>query len=152
MKVAHAEAFLSRSYTSRATGDEVNVMILYGNPGDLGAHDPKVCYGVNGFELTGQYAKRSGTGDVPNDFWAARFDKPSPNPGAFEVWWAWSTKNDWRAPDSPRFAFAGESRIYKLYMQQTLKDTPNSAPRTTPLDTFLPLFLDDLRKVLTSPQ
>lgn len=148
MKVSHAEAHLSRTYTNRISGDAVNVMILYGNPGDLGAHDPKVCYGGNGFDLAGNYAKRSAAGDVPNDFWAARFDKPPPNPAAFEVRWGWGTGNDWQAPDSPRLAFARQSRIYKIYLQQTLRESSNSAQGTTPMEGFLPEFLKDLRDVL----
>ncbi len=148
MKVAHAEAYFSRSYKENSTGQTVNVMILYGNPGDLGAHDPKVCYGTTGHELAGRYSKRNFAGTVPNEFWAAQFDKP--NAGSFEVLWAWGTGKNWQAPDSPRLSFAGEGRIYKIYIQHPLSgsESSGSSSNAGAEETFLSDFLNELNKEL----
>ena len=147
VKTTRARSWLNRSYTRAATGETVNVMLLYGDPGDLGAHDPKVCYGGIGFDMAGGYTKRKITGDAPHEFWSAKFEKPMPYGGAFEVWWGWGTEGAWRAPDSPRLAFAQETAIYKLYLQQSL----NPARSETPLDNFLPGFLNELQKRLMTP-
>jgi len=135
VKVSHAEAYLNRSYTESSSGRSVNVLVLYGEPGDLGAHDPKVCYGSAGHELAGPYSHKSIPADFPNDFWAAKFVKPNSN--SFEVLWAWGTGGDWQAPESPRLAFAGQSRIYKVYIQKPVDDPDAS---------FLPEFLNALKK------
>jgi hypothetical protein len=143
LKVAHAEAYLNRSYTEKASGRTVNVLVMYGDPGELGAHDPKVCYGSAGHELAGPYTHKSLQSEVPNDFWAAKFEKPNAN--AFEVLWAWGTGSGWHAPDSPRLAFAGQGRIFKVYIQKPAEDPEG-------LDaTFLAEFLNALNKAICTP-
>jgi hypothetical protein len=143
VKVAHAEAYLNRSYMERSSGRTVNVLVIYGNPGDLGAHDPKVCYGSTGHELAGPYTRRNFPAGVANDFWAARFEKPGAKPS--EVFWAWGTGGGWQAPDSPRLAFATQGRIYKLYVQRPAEEAGAQEP------TFIPEFLEELRNATTAP-
>jgi hypothetical protein len=143
LRTAHAEAYLNRSYTETSSGRIVNVLVMYGEPGDLGAHDPKVCYGSAGHELAGPYSQKVVPGGVPNTFWSARFEKPNALP--FEVLWAWGTGGDWQAPDSPRLAFAGEGRIFKVYVQKPADD-PDALDGT-----LIPELLEALRTAITQP-
>lgn len=143
LATARADAYLNRRYT--AGSQSVNVLILYGEAGDTAAHDPKVCYGGNGFTMLAKSPRRV----EADDFQAARFERALPEPAAFEVWWGWGVGKAWSAPDMPRLAFARESRIFKVYFQQ-----PSAAPGTPsagspPLDRFLPLFLAEWRKTAT---
>ncbi|MGL6096462.1 MAG: exosortase-associated EpsI family protein, partial [Fimbriiglobus sp.] len=44
LRIAEADAHLSRTYTTGRTKQAVGVLLLSGRPGPLGAHTPDVCY------------------------------------------------------------------------------------------------------------
>ena len=146
MRVAEAEAHLGRTYRNR-TG-AFTVMILYGSPGGLGAHDPKTCYAGTGFEQRGASAKTlraDGTGEL----WNARFERGPPDRAALDVFWGWGTDGTWHAPDQPRLAFAGEGRIYKIYLQRGI--ATNDASNANAPNAFFGLFLNEVKKALAKP-
>ena len=119
MRVAEAEAYLSRSYGNQLTKESYSVMLLYGPPGDLGAHDPKTCYAGTGFEQCGIGTKQNAS-NGSCELWNARFERTDPNRETLEVFWGWGTRGDWKASDLPRLEFANESRIDKIYIQRSL--------------------------------
>lgn len=138
MRVAEAEAYLSRSYVNQQTKESYSVMLLYGPPGDLGAHDPKTCYAGTGYEQCGNETKLS----FPKtgfELWRSRFSRTSPSRETLEVFWAWGTFGDWKASDRPRLEFANESRIYKIYIQRLL-----SSDQSVSGGDHASLFLDPL--------
>jgi len=146
MRVAEAEAYLSRTYRNRSEG--YTVMILYGSPGGLGAHDPKTCYAGTGFDQRGasaQYPLPGGRGEL----WNARFEREKAERAALDVYWGWGTRGDWQAPDRPRLAFAGEGRIYKIYLQRAVAANAGAEPK--PAGEFLGPFLDEVRIALAKP-
>jgi len=150
MRVAEAEAYLSRTYANSQTNEAYSVMLLYGSPGDLGAHDPKTCYAGTGFEQAGASSRWPAAGW--GELWTAQFERTSPPPkAALEVFWAWGTRGDWSAPDQPRWTFAGEGRIYKLYVQRAVSSTDRgAAPR--PVSDFLDPLLRELKTALGAPR
>ncbi len=119
MRVAEAEAYLSRSYVNQLTKESFSVMLIYGPPGDLGAHDPKTCYAGTGFEQCGIGTKQS-VSKASFELWRSRFERTSPSRETLEVFWGWGTDGDWKASGYPRLEFANESRIYKIYIQRSL--------------------------------
>ena len=139
MRVAEAEAYLSRTYRNR--NEAYSVMILYGSPGGLGAHDPKTCYAGTGFEQKGS-SKQMCFEDI-GMLWNARFDREVPERASLDVYWGWGTHGEWDAPDQPRLVYAGESRIYKIYIQR--------AADAKPADEFLGPFLLEVKKALAKP-
>ena len=145
MRIAEAEAYSSRTYANSKTNEAYSVMLLYGPPGDLGAHDPKTCYAGTGFERAGGSSRWPGAG---SELWTARFERTTPPPkAALEVFWAWGTRGDWSAPDQPRLAFAGEGRIYKLYVQRAVSANDRGA-EPKPAGDFLEPFLRVLKTAL----
>jgi Protein of unknown function (DUF3485) len=119
MRIAEVEAYLSRRYVNQLTKESYSVMLLYGPPGDLGAHDPKTCYAGTGFEQCGIGTKQN-VSRGSDELWKARFERTSPSRETLEVFWGWGTHGDWKASDRPRLDFANESRIYKIYIQRSL--------------------------------
>ena len=53
LRIAEADASLSRIYRHENGYDAINVLVLYGEPGPLGAHTPEICYAGTGFEQQG---------------------------------------------------------------------------------------------------
>lgn len=142
VNVGRFQAYLNRPYTHADTGAAVWVQVLYGEPGDIAAHDPAVCYAGRGWVLA-DTPRPTPVGDSGDALWTARFRK---NADALEVYWGWGVDGDWRAADNPRFAFARHRRIYKLYAQRVASDD-----RADPLTEFLPLFLHRLDEAVPTP-
>ena len=140
MNAANFSAFVSRKYRNPKTDAVVSVMLLYGRPGDLGAHDPEFCYGGSGYREIGIRKKRT---VLTGNLWSARFDRPDQAPTSIEVCWGWGDRGTWEAPDDPRYAFANRGRMYKMYVQQARTDSLVSQ-----MDEFTPELCRELRKVL----
>ena len=142
VNVGRFQAYLNRVYTQPGSGVAVSVMVLYGEPGDIGAHDPTVCYAGSGWQLDGFPRKvtvgEADTGKPPvSELWSARFRRQE---DSLQVYWGWGTNGEWRAADNPRFTFARHRRIYKVYAQRMVANT--APPSTTdPLAEFVPKFL-----------
>lgn len=148
MRVAEAEAYLSRSYVNRLTKESFSVMLLYGPPGDLGAHDPKTCYAGTGFEQCGIATKQS-VSKASFELWRSRFERTSPSRETLEVFWGWGTYGDWKASDRPRLEFVNESRIYKIYIQRSLL-TNKLAPDGDRSSEFLEPLLAEVKSSLSN--
>ena len=146
MRVAEAEAHLSRTYRNRS--EAYTVMILYGSPGGLGAHDPKTCYAGTGFEQRGSSVKVP-LADGGGELWNARFERTAPNRVTLDVYWGWGTNGTWHAPEQPRLTFAGEGRIYKIYLQRVV--AANSGAELKPAGEFQEPFLHEVKQALAKP-
>lgn len=152
VNVGRFQAYLNRVYTRPRTGASVSVMVLYGEPGDIGAHDPAVCYAGSGWALDCAPGKaRVGEADggpiAPPELWSATFRRQE---SALRVYWGWGANGDWRAADNPRFTFARHRRIYKVYAQRVMPNaTPPAAPE--PLAEFLPEFLGCVNDAVAPP-
>lgn len=144
LRVSEAQACMSRVYTKN--GQSVAVLVLFGEPGPLGAHTPEICYGASGHQQIGQPFRDTETGGN-GTLWTARFESPGTPPSQIEVTWGWGTDGTWSASATPRMEFAGHSRIYKVYVSRritTLATGPNP-------NEFLTPFLRALRTVLSDP-
>lgn len=153
LRVAEAKAHLSRAYTNEATNEAVTVLVLYGEPGDLGAHTPQVCYAGTGFDLCGSAAKRTlPRADSPeaDELWTGRFEK---NAGreALEVNWGWGVNGRWYAAENPRFTFADHRLIFKIYAQRSVRGDPSPPAAADPMTDFLVSFLRAFRTATTGP-
>ncbi len=150
--VGRFQAYLNRVYAQPRTGATVSVMVLYGEPGDIGAHDPKVCYAGSGWTLDGIPGKaRVGEADgglrEAAELWSARFRRQE---DALHVYWGWGANSDWQAADNPRFTFARHRRIYKVYAQRMIANT--APPSTTdPLAEFVSKFLSCVNDAVPPP-
>jgi hypothetical protein len=139
--VAEAQAHLSRIYTNAKSRSSINVMLLYGEPGPLGAHTPETCYAGAGFKQLGTPSVKSVAGRSA-DYWSGNFETGGDVTSTVNVNWTWGTDGVWKASDNPRFDFAGQTAIFKLYITRTL---PRKDSETNPVEEFLPEFLKQLQ-------
>lgn len=146
LRIAEADASLSRIYRHTNGYDSINVLVLYGQPGPLGAHTPEVCYAGTGYEQQGSREVQN----MPNSddqFWTAYFGKPNQAAGV-QLLWSWRSKDGaWVAAESPRLAFADSTRIYKIYLSRT-SFAQDAAKKSTVTDAFLSEFLPLLDTVI----
>jgi hypothetical protein len=153
VRVAEAAGNVSRSYVNRKNRDRINVLLLCGPSGPIGAHTPDVCYGGIGFSCKGSPAVKGMT--LPNgghaSFWTARFEKTSATEEPLRVYWAWSVNGDWEATANPRADFALQTSLYKLQLVRV--DNPTSRDRDSnqdSFDLFLTEFLPLVKTALTT--
>jgi hypothetical protein len=157
LRVAEAAGSVSRTYANRKNGSRMNVLLLCGPTGPIGAHEPKYCYAGNGFEMSGQpqkvaVAAPEGTGAT---YWSVLFEKKAPTTEVpLRVCWMWGLDGEWRASDNPRSDFALRRALYKLYVSRSEPKGlagGTSAAAPDPIHEFLIAFLPEVRKALATP-
>lgn len=111
--------YLYRRYLHRQSGTQIVVALYCGRPGPISIHTPDVCYAGGGYEV-GRPAKQTidcGPEKAPAEFRTAVFLKEkATDRSQLRIFWSWSARGDWTAPDNPRFAFARHQFLYKLYV------------------------------------
>ena len=116
--VAHRYIRYTRSGAKPAF---VDVLLLAGDPGDIGAHDPERCYGGSGHKSAGpRTRKQVADQGVTHSFWCERFQRETLPAGTVEVCWSWTADGPWVAADDARFDYASRGLLYKMYVSRTL--------------------------------
>jgi hypothetical protein len=118
-------AKLLRRYVHRASGATVTVFLTRGATGPIVAsHQPDSCYPGAGYCFAGPMTRRSvpvGPDARAHEFRVATFSKTErATPLHVRVYWSWTADGGWQVPDNPRLAFAGQRRLYKLYVIRQL--------------------------------
>ena len=147
LEQARADAYLSRIYVRERTKDVVSVLVMAGNPKEMGAHDPKVCYVSAGYTQKGVETKLTvpRTEGLPDTLWTVKFEGDRDSPPLQQVAWGWTTNGTWSASDRPRIEYAQEPLLYKVYVSRAVaKDVPNDDLTTE----FLKELLPEVRKAL----
>jgi len=148
-KMAGAEAWLSRVYTNPGRGVSISVLLLGGLPGKMSTHTPDICYAGAGYELgpPAAYERRYGTDGRRAGFRTATAMRGGANPSALRIFWTWHASTGWAAPEDPRWTFAAERALCKLYV---VRETGGAAvaPDRDPCNEFLDLFLPELDRAV----
>lgn len=157
LRVAEAAGHVSRTYTNRKNNARLSVLLLCGPTGPIGAHEPKYCYGGNGFDMKDQPERKTvGLPDKTTPtYWSVVFEKKSdPGQVPLRVCWAWGTDGDWQAATDPRTDYALKRALYKLYVSRHEPRTPNGQPLpgADPIPAFLTEFLPEVKKALAAPE
>ncbi len=152
LRAAGAEGCWMHSFTSTETGQKVLVVVLCGRTGQMCVHRPENCYPGQGFDLAGAPVNRvfkMSNSSPDAEFWTARFTRPEVTTGEVQlrIFWAWNAAGQWKAPEYPRWTFASQPYLYKLYVirQQPLG---GERPGDDPAAEFLRQFLPELTKAL----
>lgn len=152
LKTAGAVGYWVHSFTSVETGQKVLVILLCGRTGQMCVHRPENCYPAQGFDLTADplhHNIKMASGQADAEFWTARFAKPEVTTGGAQlrIYWAWNAAGRWQAPEYPRWTFAPQPYLYKLYVVRVL---PLGGERSgeDPAAEFLRHFLPELTKAL----
>jgi EpsI family protein len=150
---AEFAGYVLRRYENRR-GDVVSLLIACARPGPLSVHTPETCYGGAGFQMvTAEAARQSldpGLGTPPAEMWKATFARDTAaNPERLRVLWSWNSKGVWTAPNNPRWKFAGQPVLYKIYVTQAFLPQNEETDGAACL-AFLREFLPEFNKILTT--
>jgi hypothetical protein len=140
-----------RDYVDRH-GNRVSIFLTYGEKGPLCFnHTPLGCYRSNGYKVIGARTKfevPEHDPKYPATFEVAQFERTDdPVPHYVRVYWSWSGSGAWLVPESPRVTFANFSGLYKLYVTRDMA-SPSDVPEADPAQSFMEVFLPELRKAL----
>jgi hypothetical protein len=151
---------LVRRYENQRDGRVASVILACGRPGPVAVHSPDVCLPSAGSDLVARPARWSpamdgaaqpgqpGQSGQAAEFWVATFQKKeATGPLCRRVYWAWSADGTWRAPDSPRLAFARFAVLYKVYLIQEVS-RPDEQRTDEECEDFIQLLLPELEKAL----
>jgi EpsI family protein len=151
---AEFSGYLLRRYENQRTGAAVKVLVACGRPGPLSLHTPEICYPGAGLRmLAGEAARQTldaRFGPIPAEIMKATFARENAtSPEQQRVVWSWHGKSGWTAPNNPRWEFAGQPVLYKMYVTQEF------FPRNEETDAegclqFLGEFLPELDKVIVA--
>jgi hypothetical protein len=132
-----------REYWNPATGDRVNVALLFGPRGPIAVHTPEICYSSAGTTLLGDRVAQSLDIDGQSEkFWSVQFAHDGDPKPSLEVWYAWSDGGPWQAADQPRFWLT--DRLYKIQ----LAGKPSADGTQSSLQDFLAHFLLSVREAI----
>jgi hypothetical protein len=148
---AGARGYWMRDYTNQRTGESVTVLLMCGPWGKMSVHTPDLCYRGAGYEVEAEPVRQTpGVPGVPAEFWSARLAKREATAAtALRIHWAWSADGSWRAPDRPRWTFAGSAFLFKLYLVRGA--TGEARPGADASLAFARALLPALDEVLFAP-
>ncbi len=144
LQMANVESHIHRTYTKPNSSEQITVLIMFGESGSIGAHEPELCFRGAGFRQCTQRIPRSVPGERA-EFWTATFETGGFPASSTTLTWGWGADGIWKASENPRFDFAGRDRIFKLYVTRLV--IPNAPD--DPTDAFLKLFVHELHRCLT---
>jgi hypothetical protein len=146
-----ATGHILRIYTNASIGQSVSVLLLSGLPGDISTHTPDVCYPGAGYKLaTPQpYSFHYGTPGQTVEFRTAVASREGANPSVLRIFWGWKGSKAWSAPEEPRWTFASESVLLKIYIVRQTQGTAVD-PKNDPCNEFMKILLPELDRVVSS--
>ncbi|MEI8211711.1 MAG: exosortase-associated EpsI family protein [Planctomycetota bacterium] len=134
------QGYLLRTYVHQATGEAINVAVLFGPKGPIAVHTPEICYSSRAFQQTSLRVPQENDFDgMENKFWRLGFASNTIDKQKMSVAYAWSDGGAWVAAEAPRFW-----RADYLYKIQTASRMLNSKQDST--EEFFKDFLPELRK------
>jgi Protein of unknown function (DUF3485) len=144
-----AVACIGRKYSNRMRGVSVTVLLLGGLPGDISNHAPDICYPGAGYTLnaTSPFDYDYGPGKKRAGFRTALAARGGVSPSVLRILWGWNASKGWTAPAEPRWSFASEPWLCKVYV---IRETAGSTikPEDDPCTEFLSVFLSEVDRLV----
>ena len=134
-------------FTNANTGKTVTVFLACGRPGPVSVHTPEVCYAGNGYDVEKPVKFSSSRTNLSGQtFFTSRLvRKRITEQHAQRIFWAWNAGNNWEVSENPRFAFAGQPVLFKMYVIRELTGTSESLENDPCVD-LLEVLSPTLRK------
>jgi hypothetical protein len=152
VEVAGFRGYIVRRYSNRRTGNVVSLLVACGRPGPLALHTPDACYRCAGFRMMTEEAKQTLDpmfGRIRGECRRATFAREDgAAPERLRVVWSWYSNGTWSAPDNPRWTFAGQPVIHKLYITQEYFPRDEETDGAACLEFFRDLY-PELETILT---
>ena len=115
----------------------------------MSTHTPEVCYTGAGYDLgaPSAYERRYGPDGRRAAFRTALAARGGANPSVLRIFWTWHASKGWAAPGEPRWAFASEPTLCKLYVVRQAGGA-DVGPDGDPCNDFLDVFLPELDRAV----
>lgn len=146
--------YVRREYRHSQTQSTVGVLLMVGEAGPISLHPPTVCLAGQGFRMLRQPATLSlplsdqkQDGDTCRVFQADFQSGQASDDLLTRLYWGWSTDGQWQAAMNPRFTFAGEPLLYKLYVTERWRPSEKKND-TAVAQQFLKEFLPAVHQVI----
>jgi hypothetical protein len=140
--ILEANGYISRVYVHQATGEAVNVFLVFGPKGPIAVHTPEICYSARAVTPTSErQAVPCEYDGTEGSIWKLGFETNSIDKRKMSVYYGWTDGGPWQASKSPRFW-----RTDFLYKIQTSCQATGKKEDST--DEFFKLFLPEVRKVM----
>lgn len=148
--------YIRREYRHAQTQSTVGVLLMVGEAGPISLHPPTVCLAGQGFQMPRQPSTVSfsladvGHAEQTCEVFQADFKSGQARDDLLtRLYWGWSTDGQWQAANNPRFTFAGEPLLYKLYVTERWR--PSETRKTTAVaEQFLKEFLPEVQQVIAT--
>jgi hypothetical protein len=151
LRRAGVERAWACTYTHRYSRRTVTVLVLCGRAGPLTKHRPEHCYPGAGYEMTAAPTSLPivPAPNTPVDlFRVAAFTRHDVTGDAqFRIFWSWYAGGSWQAPESPRWSFARQPYLVKLYVLRELPERPES-PEQDPAIDLIKRLTPELSRIL----
>ncbi|HEX6984498.1 MAG TPA: hypothetical protein VF170_03940 [Planctomycetaceae bacterium] len=150
LKAAEAAGGIAASYRSRnaESPGTVQVMLLCGPAGPIALHPPTVCFQGTGYRQCSDVKRvdvKDASGRDAGTFFATEFERTADGiPERIRTWWAWTADGRWAAPENPRFLFAGEPVLFKLYLTEQVDPGSDDSAIPKFAGEFLPRLRSDV--------
>lgn len=145
LKVAEASGGIAARYETfdaQAGPRAVEVMFLCGPFGPIAVHPPTVCFRGVGYQQLSEEKRvevEDTAGKSLGTFWSTEFERTVDGvPQRIRTWWGWTDGKEWKAPQNPRFAFAGTPVLYKIYFTEDVSATESPSAIPTFAQQLLP--------------
>lgn len=149
LAMAGAVACLARRYSSPSRGVAVTVLLVGGLPANIASHTPDICYPGAGYHLNppAPFSCRYGRDQRPAEFQTAVAAREGTNPSILQIFWSWNASKGWQTPDNPRWSFASQPALCKVYF---IRETAGAVvdPASDPCNDFMNVFLPELEKLV----
>ena len=144
------KASLVRTYTNSETGAMLTVMVVAGRSGPICVHSPETCLGGGGYALASPAVRATIETESPKPtFWHGVFNKgEAVVPESVEMYWSWNPGTGWRAASSPRWDFARDRALFKVYVSRSLNPALSRDGDESPIPAFLQRFLPEVERAL----
>jgi len=149
---------ISRVYTNRFTGEQLQVFIVCGKSQNVADHTPDQCFRAAGFAMLRDPIRYMHTieneqaDSMAVEFAVSEFKKQnqdSPDEQA-RVFWSWrSPSESWQAPRWPLFHYAGTPALYKMYILRPLAALVGEISDDPVLE-FCDVAMPDIERALMS--
>lgn len=140
--ILEATGYLSRIYVHQATGETVNVFLVFGPKGPIAVHTPEICYSARAVTPTSERQPVPCVYDgTEGSIWKLGFETNTIEKRKMTVYYGWTDGGPWQAAKSPRFW-----RTDFLYKIQTSCQATGKKEDST--DEFFKLFMPEVRKVM----
>jgi len=145
INMLECSGYINRTYVHEKTGESVQAVLLAGPAGPMLVHRPEICMDGQGYKLVDGPKRVLYSSTGQNRHYLFRTTFSSRQRTRIQVYYGWSRRDEWEAPESPRLTLGGEPMLYKLQIVST--GQPNEDEKDAG-HRFLKEFLPALTSIL----